>query len=192
MREDSGASTVEKLTGNAVPVVLDPTMLLDAVEWSKIEKQPSHIKELDGDFCLKYVLGNETETKQIDQIASERDAAVFDLKKAPGSIGPAEFLWLIHHAKIVCTDSFHGSVFSLIFHRPFVIFDRQDAYVDMSSRFQTLGRFPHVHAHRIHSDQFSWDAVWNMDWNTFETELAIRRASSLEWLESSIKSAGLK
>lgn len=190
MREDSGASAVQKLTGRAVPVVLDPTMLLDATEWSKIEKQPSCLKELGGDYCLKYVLGDDTETERIDQIASELDAVVFDLRKSPGSIGPAEFLWLIRHAKIVCTDSFHGSVFSLIFHRPFVIFDRQDKYIDMSSRFQTLGRFPHVNAHRMNSDQFSWDAVWNMDWNAFEKELARRRASSLEWLESSIKRAG--
>ena len=52
--------------------------------------------------------------------------------------GPSEFLYLIKHAAMVCTDSFHGSVFSFLYERPFVIFDRAGNGENMSSRLETL------------------------------------------------------
>lgn len=189
MREEDGAHAVHEFVGRTVPVVLDPTMLLETVEWLAIERKPAGEKHLEGDYCLKYVLGSSTEADRIERIAAENGLSVFDINNTSKPIGPAEFLWLVHHAKIVCTDSFHGSVFSLLFHRPFVIFNRQDSYVDMSSRFETLENFSQVQAHRIDDDEFSWDAVWNMNWKRFETELATRRADSRAWLEAAIKKA---
>ena len=41
-------------------------------------------------------------------------------------IGPAEFLSLVSHANLVCTDSFHGMVFSTIFQKDFIAFERFD------------------------------------------------------------------
>ena len=39
--------------------------------------------------------------------------------------GPAEFLTLIDNAKVVLTDSFHGTAFSINFNKSFLTFDRQ-------------------------------------------------------------------
>ena len=189
MREEEGARAVRELIGRAVPTVLDPTMLLKAEEWQRIEKKPAGENHLEEDFCLKYVLGEGDESDQIEQIAAKAGAKVFDMGRVSKPIGPAEFLWLIHHAKIICTDSFHGSVFSLLFHRPYVIFNRRDSYVDMSSRFETLGSFSQVNSHRYGEDGFSWDAVWNMDWRTFEIELAAKRNSSEAWLGEALDKA---
>ena len=43
---------------------------------------------------------------------------------APYDVGPAEFVNLIRHASYVCTDSFHGSVFSIMNHKQFISFNR--------------------------------------------------------------------
>ena len=54
---------------------------------------------------------------------------------------PEEFLYLSHHAKIIYTDSFHGTVFSILFHCPFIVCDRIDSNlknVKMNSRINTL------------------------------------------------------
>ena len=61
-------------------------------------------------------------------------------KKSPYyNCDPAEFLYLEKHAFLICTDSFHSSVFALLFNRPFIIFDReQKAYMNMNSRLKTL------------------------------------------------------
>ena len=40
------------------------------------------------------------------------------------NIGPSEFLYLVHHAFLIMTDSFHASVFSFIFEKPFLLFAR--------------------------------------------------------------------
>jgi exopolysaccharide biosynthesis predicted pyruvyltransferase EpsI len=53
--------------------------------------------------------------------------------------GPSEFLYLIKNAFLVCTDSFHGVVFSIIYDTPFIVFSREDKKEkDMSSRIDTL------------------------------------------------------
>lgn len=39
---------------------------------------------------------------------------------------------------MVCTDSYHGSIFSIIYNKPFVVFDREDNIVNMNSRLETL------------------------------------------------------
>lgn len=51
---------------------------------------------------------------------------------------PAEFVWLINNATLVITNSFHGSVFSILMETPFLSFNRSDAAVNMNSRIETL------------------------------------------------------
>ena len=54
------------------------------------------------------------------------------------ALGPSEFLWLLAHAKAAFTDSFHGSVFSIIYEKPLYMFRREDANNYMFSRLETL------------------------------------------------------
>jgi len=51
-----------------------------------------------------------------------------------------EFLWAIKHARLIYTDSFHGTVFSILYRRPFVVCNRLgDAVTEkMGSRIDTL------------------------------------------------------
>ena len=51
-------------------------------------------------------------------------------------IGPSEFLYLIRNAEEVLTDSFHATVFSIIFHKKFVTFNRPG--LNMNSRIESL------------------------------------------------------
>lgn len=54
------------------------------------------------------------------------------------SLGPDEFIFLIHNAKKIFTDSYHGAIFSIIFHVPLVLCKREGTSVNMTSRFETL------------------------------------------------------
>ena len=55
---------------------------------------------------------------------------------------PAEVLFAIKHADYVLTDSFHGSVFSILFHKEFYVFTRNEGGLNMNSRIDTLlGKF---------------------------------------------------
>ena len=142
VREDRGKEIVEELTRrNDVEVLLDPTMLLTAEEWDKVSRKPKQLKF--NKYILNYFLGelSEERKKEINKIAKENECEIINIldKDSPFyATGPSEFLYLEKNAFLVCTDSFHSCVFAIIYNRPFIVFDREEKTVDMSSRIDTL------------------------------------------------------
>lgn len=145
VREDAGKKIIDDLNINKeVEVLIDPTMLLTAEEWDKVSKAPKQISKLNGKkYILNYFLGNlsEERKKEIQRIATENECEIINIleKNDPFFIsGPSEFLWLEKNAFLICTDSFHSSVFAILYNRPFVIFNREDKTKSMNSRIETL------------------------------------------------------
>lgn len=142
VREDAGKKIVEDLTGRTdVEVLVDPTMLLSAEEWDNVSKKPRKLK--DDKYILNYFLGELPENWkiEIDRIAKENNCEVINILSQNDPFyqtGPSEFLYLEKNAFLVCTDSFHSSVFSIIYDTPFVVFERQDKLTSMNSRIDTL------------------------------------------------------
>lgn len=143
VREEAGRDIAQSLTDRTdIEVLIDPTMLLSAEEWDRIAQKPDWIV-VPEKYILLYFLGDiAEETRQtIDQIANEYDCEIINLYDRSSifySCGPAEFLYLEKHAFCICTDSFHSSVFAVIYDRPFIVFKREGQKMDMSSRFDTL------------------------------------------------------
>lgn len=142
VREESGAKLVYDLIGCNAEVLIDPTMALDVSIWKKIEKKPQDFAVKD--FILSYTLGDlGKEREKAINIINEKHKfehiEIFDdLKENKYIVGPREFLWLIHNAKIIITDSFHASVFSILFEKPFIAIRREGAPEAMFDRIQTL------------------------------------------------------
>ena len=142
VREDTGKKIVEELTGRTdVEVLVDPTMLLTPEEWDKVSKKPEQINF--DKYILCYFLGelSEQRKKEIERVAKENDCKIINIldKKDPFyETGPSEFLYLEKNAFLICTDSFHSSVFAILYNRPFIVFDREDSFVKMNSRLDTL------------------------------------------------------
>lgn len=142
-REDAGKKIVEDLTGRTdVEVLVDPTMLLSAEEWDKVSKRPKQLK--NNRYILNYFLGELQEEwkKEINRIAKENNCRIINMLDSQSPFyqtGPSEFLYLEKNAFMVCTDSFHSSVFSIIYDTPFIVFDRkQNGVTSMNSRIDTL------------------------------------------------------
>lgn len=143
VREDRGKELVKEITGRDDAIVLvDPTMLLTSEEWDKVSKKPKMLKTEK--YILNYFLGDlsQERRKEIEKIAKENNCEVINIldKNSPFYVcGPSEFLYLEKHAFLICTDSFHSSVFAILYNRPFVIFDReQEGMNNMGSRLDTL------------------------------------------------------
>ena len=141
-REEEGAKIIRDLTNRECPVVLDPTMLLDKEEWIKIISKPEFMTNKK--YILLYFLGNISEeyNDEIKRIAEEKNYEIINILDITSNYymcDPSEFLYLIKNASLVCTDSFHASVFSIIFEIPFLVFDRvQERLKSMNSRLNTL------------------------------------------------------
>ncbi len=137
VRENAGAEIITKLSGARVPVVLDPTMLLTAEQWRGIEKRPHNMPKEK--YTLVYCVESMSADVRKKVEEEKKKGLVLEVRKRNGkewAVGPNEFLYLIDHAEKLITDSFHGTVFSILFHTPFVVCDRDD--LNMYSRLDTL------------------------------------------------------
>lgn len=139
VREKEGAEIIKVLTGREAQVVLDPTMLLTSEQWSKVERKSKFTPKKK--YALVYSLGEKSADfkNSIKHYANEME--IFDIRTTQKNgrelpVGPAEFLNLIHNAELILTDSFHASVFSILYHKRFITFKRPG--IDMSSRIVSL------------------------------------------------------
>ena len=125
-RETSGAELLSRISGRIVPTVVDPTMLLDRDEWDAMAADPGYNRK----YILVYDLnGAERLIRMAKEIQWSTGLPIvcltgkvqkfYPVDKQVYDAGPAEFVGWIKNAEYVVTDSFHGSVFSLIFHRRF-------------------------------------------------------------------------
>ena len=125
-------------------MILSPTMLMDTEHGRRMQKKP--VMKLEDEFILVYSLGGLTgEVSQyIERVAKQHECKVLDMlagrTKELYLARPDEFLYLIQHAKLVVTDSFHATVFSILFHTDFFVFNRKETKEigNMTSRLDTL------------------------------------------------------
>lgn len=152
MRENRGSEIVKELTGRDVPTILDPVFMFDEDGWEKLIPLK---REFDEPYIFAYFLGSNPEHREAVKDAARKlnckivalrhldqyvpddesfgDTALYD-------VGPDRFLNLLRGASYVCTDSFHGSCFSIIHRKQFVIFDRytEESKHSKNSRIDTL------------------------------------------------------
>lgn len=143
VRERSGIMLCEKYLGyKDVKWVLDPTMLLEKEDYERLifraVKVPGNL------MC--YVLDTNKDIDMlISKIAEEKNLKIFRANSnvdnialpAKERIQPPVEGWIagFRDAKLIITDSFHACVFSILFHKPFVVFgNRGRGY----SRFESL------------------------------------------------------
>ena len=141
-REEQGSKLIESIVGRECTTLVDPTLMLSKEEWDQIIKKPVFHDE-NKKYVLLYFLGNLTEEYKgsIAVISDRYNLEVIDVLDKNSryyTCGPAEFVWMIKHAELILTDSFHGSVLSYIYDKPFRIFGRVDGNVSMNSRLVNL------------------------------------------------------
>ncbi len=150
VREEQAKKIIEDISGRKdITVLADPTMLLTTSEWDKVSKMPSQIIKTcpnNEKYILLYFLGklSAKKEKEIVKIAEENNCKIINLldKNSPFyECGPSEFIWLEKNAFLICTDSFHSTVFALMYKKPFIVFNRDDGQKgknSMNSRIETL------------------------------------------------------
>lgn len=151
VREYKAKELIEQISGRKdVEVSCDPTFLLSANEWMKVATRPKSISPSEK-YIFVYFLGNLEQSVRnfIMSIAHfynysivelyNENVALDKIEKESYYYGPENFVWLLAHAQMVITDSFHGCVFSIIFKKAFRWFSRkQDGQANMNSRIETL------------------------------------------------------
>lgn len=136
-REKSGVDICKNQLGyDKAQWVVDPTMLLTADEWRLIG---GGINQKSNHSIVTYILDDTPEIRQlVDNTARDKKLPVINLRMAETAenhLSVYDWLSAIANAEMVITDSFHGSVFSLLFHRPLIITGNRERGM---SRFESL------------------------------------------------------
>lgn len=152
VRENAAKKIVKELTNRDVEVVLDPVFMLSTEDWENIIDKKRIIPEK---YVFTYFLGNNQEyRKKITEFAKLNNYKIVTLRhldqyvKSDEKFGdialydvtPADFLNLLKNSEYVFTDSFHGSAFSIIFNKQFMVFNRYSnkSKHSKNSRIDTL------------------------------------------------------
>lgn len=151
LRESKFLRPVMRAAGSAVPMHLDvdPTLLLDASDYEALlPKEPLEEKP----FILVYTMPGpaQAQVNAAAKLLSERTGLhLIDVNGNPNAknreigdsrIGsPEEFLWYVKHASFVMTNSFHGTVFSVLFEKPFATILHKETGNRVSELLDKLG-----------------------------------------------------
>lgn len=153
VREDAAKEALKEKFGLNAVQVLDPTMLVGKEFWdSLLEKEGKKKPSFDYIFC--YFLGEVPDAvlTVIERLSEGKKVIMLpygeDSKRVNNGLyqeaDPLDFVNLIKYADCVLTDSFHGSVFSILYGKRFVVTKRTHVgRVSQTSRIKSLLRMVH-------------------------------------------------
>ena len=195
IREAQGAQIIKNMTGREAEVVTDPTLLLSADHWNQISLD---LDENTDPYMIVYMLGQEEKhwlevyriaedlhltTKVIPVFEDDfdRQGCIID------SVGPLDFLSLFKNASYVCTDSFHGTIFSLLFHKQFSVFERfsQTDKINQNSRINNLLNITGTTDRLIPYGE-SYRKTRAMDYEAIDTSLNQWKQKSKQYLSEAL------
>ena len=198
VREEEGKQLLDKLGISKVDVVLDPTLLLSSNNYTKIEVKPRSFKNVSFVFCYFLNSGSVYKNQIIEYslanncciIGISADLADYDWMSNAGKIGPAEFLFYVNHSQTVFTDSYHGAVFSLLFHKKLYLFRRfsENDPINQNSRIEQLQNWFSIKTCQVKSDNVDLQLCIS-DYSEFEKKLDDARLISIRYLRDSLADA---
>ena len=190
VREEAGAKIVKDLTGRDVEVLIDPTLMLDQEEWTSVARKPKHFRKKT--YIMTYFLGEiDSEYRNyIEKIAGEMECEIINLEQENqnnywNTVGPAEFIWLIEHCSLFFTDSFHGSIFSILMEVPFVVFERKSNIGSMSSRIDTLLKKFQLEDRKYNNE--STEKILDTNYSHVSSILEEERKKAYDFLKAAIQ-----
>lgn len=202
VREQRGKEIVDSLSHKTAQVVADPTLLLSREEW-EAEISDSPINETEP-YIFCYFLGNNQNARKaanelkektgykiitirhMDEYVSEDEHFGDD---APYYVDPNDFVKYISKATYVCTDSFHCSVFSIIFHRQFMTFYRfaNTSKTERNSRIDSLFNVLGINKKHIYRGEGIQKNINEpIDWSEVDKNLFQLRNESIEFLNKAL------
>lgn len=151
VREANSSDRLKFLLPNrCISLCLDPTLIVKRQVWDKLVKSPSIKKK----YLLLYQVRASKKAYEISKFVAKKLSLKLIVLSANvssknsricGGASPEEYLGLLKNASFIVCTSFHGTVFSLVFGRPFLsikLYDGRDNRVEtLLSQFNGQHRF---------------------------------------------------
>ncbi len=191
VREETGRSIIEQVAGRQAKVVLDPTLLLESGQWDRVAKPP----KLEAPYILVYSTSQRgLFPKLVKHIKKTTRIPVVVLSLSSLNLipmadhviynaGPAEFVGLFANATCVCTNSFHGTAFSIIYRKPFWSVPHNAT----NSRIADLLRRIELSNRQVSSPEQFPESPLAIDYGEPSSLLNRHRKESMDFLKSSVQ-----
>lgn len=185
VREKQAAKYLETKLKKNIRICCDPTLLLHAEEWEKIISPKLEKRK----YIFLFMIEEQQDLIEYAlKIAQREQAKLVSSKKAFSfwlHSSPNDFLSWIFHAEYVVTNSFHGTIFSLLFHKPFA-YSKMKKGFGLRNRITDLLMIVHLENRFIENNRFKieslidWDIVDECIQNYREESWTILRSVLLE------------
>lgn len=191
VREDTGVDQCRDHFDVSAEHVVDPTLLLTVERYTALIPDPE--RRFEG--ILVYILDLTAEKQKIvDQVALQLGLPVFFVNAKPakddtsieGRVAPPVEDWLrgFRDAAFVITDSFHGTVFAILFNKPFIAYGNATrGMARFSSLLQMFGLCDRL---VTGTDQLDDLALQSIEWSEVNRKLVSERSKGLEFLRNSL------
>ena len=210
VREEKTRDILSDFTEKEISVVLDPTLTIDEEYWNRAasrrcisepyllcyildtpEKHYINVKDIARKHGISRIVFINTDF--IDKAV--RSFSYYHGEDYKGTVGPSRFLSLFKYADVICTDSFHGVCFSIVFRHQFYILIRDDLGIDNEKTYDY--RLTDLLKRLSLGDRFvkrnaDINAVKDICWDEVETSLKSERERSREYLSGILKTCNDK
>lgn len=191
-RDRINSIMLTELLNKNVENVLDPTLLLSKDEWkpymTRVQGIPEH-------YILCYILGEKKSIGAYANALGEKlGLPVYFIMTRPSicqydnvlkQVGVREFLWLIDNCEHLVTDSFHGTIFAINFHKQVIAFDKHESNMYDNGRIKDI-LMTYGIDHRYIED-ISPEIPNPINYSSVEEILQDKREQSLEFLKSIVE-----
>ena len=197
-REKVISDSLSMLIGRDVETVVDPTLLLLKADWMKLIK----CVNMNHYLLCYFLTPNEWYINIAKDYSKKKKLKLVVFSICPKCemyadtiiyAGPKEFLSYIMSADMIFTDSFHASIFSLIFQKSFVAFKRFEDGKDndQNSRFYNLFDELGIKDHFVEINNVEKVySVHTIDWNSVNNQIEILRRKSISYLKKALSTNG--
>ncbi|MGG7141933.1 polysaccharide pyruvyl transferase family protein [Clostridium nigeriense] len=190
VRENEGSEIIRNLINKEVPVVLDPTFLVDKNEWKQLARTARY--KMDKKYILLYLIQDKKSTLEYARkLAEKMSCEIVYINISPyresgmnnvRDASPYEFLELLKNAQFIITGSYHGVVLSINMNVNFV-FEVKSATDNYNSRINTVIKLFNLEHRRINHNTFEYGKI---DYEEINRIIEREREKSINILRSFI------
>ena len=190
VREQTANDILNRVINKKIYTVLDPTLLMKQEEWKKISKKYNHKEK----YVCVYTLGlNRSVEGVIDSFSKEYNKKIIDIfykkrfsneLKHENGFGPIEFISVIENSDFVITNSFHGTVFALLFHKKFITITRGDMNSRIYDLLKTLKLQDRILTENDGIEKYRLTAKKDINYEEVDRLLEVERNNSLKHLKN--------
>lgn len=199
VRENSGQKLIQSLTGQEAEVVCDPTLLFDKEGWETLIPLQEKICE-QYIFCY-FLGGNKLHREFVNNLKKFTNLPIVAMVHMEEyhpvdnsfadypvtDAGPCEFVNLIRNADYVCTDSYHGSIFSIIHQKCFWVFKRHNdnSLMSTNTRINSLLEVLGLTNRYLTGSENVEDSI-EIDYDAVSNSLQTQREKAMQFLKNSL------